>query len=71
MHQYKEEKETPFNFQDGICDRAPKLMYVRGQEVVSYIFIFSTYHAYSSFRSQNAECQRKYPEYQCKSTCLF
>ena len=40
MHPYKVEKETPFNFQDGICDWAPRLTYVGGQEVISRNFIF-------------------------------
>ena len=37
---YKAEKETPFNFHDGISDRAPRLTYVGGQEVVPCNFIF-------------------------------
>ena len=40
MHPYNEEKETPLNFHDGICDRAPRLTYVGGQEVDSRNFIF-------------------------------
>jgi len=39
-HPYKVEKETPFYFQDGICDRAPRLTYEGGQEVISHNFIF-------------------------------
>jgi len=39
-HPYKIEKETPFYFQDGICDRAPRLTYEGGQEVISRNFIF-------------------------------
>jgi len=37
---YKAEKEMPFDFHDGICDRTPRLTYVSGQEVVSRNFIF-------------------------------
>ena len=37
---YKVQKETPFHFQDSICDRAPRLTYVGGQEVISRNFIF-------------------------------
>ena len=40
MHPYKEEKETPLNFHVGICDRAPRLTYVGGPEVVCRNFIF-------------------------------
>jgi len=40
MHPYKEEKKTTFNFHDGICDNAPRLTYVSGQEVISRNFIF-------------------------------
>ena len=36
----KAEKETPFNFHDGICDKVPRLTYVGGQEVVTHNFIF-------------------------------
>jgi len=39
MHPYKEEKETPFNFHDDICDWAPRLTYVGGHEVISRNFI--------------------------------
>jgi len=37
---YKAEKEMPFNFHDGNCDRTTRLTYVGGQEVVSHYFIF-------------------------------
>jgi len=39
-HPYNVEKEIPFNFQDNICDRAPRRTYVGGQEVISCNFIF-------------------------------
>ena len=37
----KVEKETPFNFHDGICNRAPRVTYyMGGQEVISLNFNF-------------------------------
>jgi len=39
-HPYKVEKETLFYFQDDICDRAPRLTYMSGQEAISRNFIF-------------------------------
>ena len=46
-HPYKVEKETPFNFQDGVCDRTP---------VVLHNLIFH-------LGAKNKACQQKYPEY--------
>ena len=39
-HIRQRDKEMSFNFHDGICDWAPRLIYVGGQGVVSRTFTF-------------------------------